>query len=151
MGKNVKVRKLTTKQNKFIEYYAGNATEAARMAGYKGNDATLRAIASENLTKPNILQAIKKREEVEINKRNVTRREKLELLTEIMRNDIAYVVTRDDGTEKIKPEIPIKERIKAIETHCKMNGDFIQKHEHSGPNGESINQNIKVIFVEPKN
>jgi phage terminase small subunit len=33
----------------------GNATEAARIARYEGNDNTLRAIGSENLTKPSII------------------------------------------------------------------------------------------------
>jgi phage terminase small subunit len=59
--------KLTEKQRRFVEAYmgeaAGNATEAAKLAGYKGNNATLRAIASENLTKPNIASAVAERVE----------------------------------------------------------------------------------------
>lgn len=55
--------KLTAKQKAFIAFYieSWNATEAARLAGYKGNYATLRSIASENLTKPNIQAEINKR------------------------------------------------------------------------------------------
>lgn len=49
---------LTTKQEAFVAAYIGqakgNATEAARLAGYEGSEATLRSIGSENLTKPNI-------------------------------------------------------------------------------------------------
>src|SRR5438045_2655435 len=37
----------------------GNATEDARIARYDGNDDTLRAIASENLTKPSIIAMLK--------------------------------------------------------------------------------------------
>lgn len=54
--------KLTLKQQLFVESYlgaaAGNATEAARMAGYKGSEGTLRTVAAENLTKPNIAALI---------------------------------------------------------------------------------------------
>lgn len=54
--------KLTPKQQRFVEAYCGeakgNATEAARLAGYAGNDVTLRAVAHENLTKPHIAATI---------------------------------------------------------------------------------------------
>lgn len=56
-------QKLTAKQRAFINAYliCLNATEAATKAGYKGNYATLRAIGSENLAKPNIAKEIKSR------------------------------------------------------------------------------------------
>ena len=49
-----------TKQQAFINHYliCLNATEAARLAGYQGNYATLRKVGSENLTKGNIRAAI---------------------------------------------------------------------------------------------
>lgn len=49
--------KLTGKQKHFALFYAAclNATEAAKLAGYKAkNEATFRAIGAENLTKPSI-------------------------------------------------------------------------------------------------
>ena len=53
---------LSPKQEAFVSAYIGaahgNATEAARIAGYQGTDAVLRSIASENLTKPNIQERI---------------------------------------------------------------------------------------------
>ncbi len=50
------MKRFTGKQRAFINHYiiCLNGTEAARLAGYKGDDATLRAIAYENLTKPHI-------------------------------------------------------------------------------------------------
>jgi phage terminase small subunit len=55
----------TNKQQEFINAYLGvanfNATEAARIAGYKGNGNTLAAVGSENLRKPNIAAEIKVR------------------------------------------------------------------------------------------
>jgi len=51
-------RKLQLKQQKFVDAYLGeangNATEAARLAGYAGNDNTLRVVGHQNLTNPNI-------------------------------------------------------------------------------------------------
>ena len=53
--------KLTPKQQKFVAEYlkSGNATEAARRAGYKGNEKTLSQVGAENLRKPGIQGAIK--------------------------------------------------------------------------------------------
>jgi hypothetical protein len=39
----------------------GNATEAARLAGYRGNDVTLAASGHENLRKPQISEAVSER------------------------------------------------------------------------------------------
>ena len=53
---------LTGKQRLFVEAYLGpargNATEAARLAGYKGTDTVLGAMGAENLKKPKIKAAI---------------------------------------------------------------------------------------------
>jgi phage terminase small subunit len=53
---------LTLKQKLFVEAYlgraAGNATEAARVAGYAGDDATLAQVGHENLRKPEISAAV---------------------------------------------------------------------------------------------
>lgn len=54
---------LTDKQRAFVDWYlrTWNGTKAARRARYKGSDATLAAIASENLRKPKIRAAIEER------------------------------------------------------------------------------------------
>jgi len=55
-------KELTGKQKSFVYFYLGdanfNATEAAKLAGYKGSYGTLRVVGHENLTKPNIREAI---------------------------------------------------------------------------------------------
>lgn len=57
--------KLTDKQKAFVQAYCGqarfNATKAAELAGYSATYGSMRAIGSENLTKPNIQEAISKR------------------------------------------------------------------------------------------
>ena len=62
-------KKLTEKQRRFVEAYmgqaVGNATEAARLAGYKGNRITLESTGRENLGKPRIREAINERAEAD--------------------------------------------------------------------------------------
>ena len=50
----------TPKQKLFVDYYlqSFNATDAARRAGYKGNDKTLSVVGSENLAKPCIVSQL---------------------------------------------------------------------------------------------
>jgi hypothetical protein len=45
----------------FVGPAKGNATEAARLAGYKGNDVTVAAVGYENLKKPQVAEAAKER------------------------------------------------------------------------------------------
>ncbi len=55
---------LTLLQRRFINEYfltGGNATESARLAGYKGKDQTLGVVGHENLRKPKIREVIDKR------------------------------------------------------------------------------------------
>ena len=56
--------KLTQRQLLFVEAYlaTGNATEAAKTAGYSGNRATLGSIGGENLQKPAIAAEISRRQ-----------------------------------------------------------------------------------------
>lgn len=51
---------LTLKQERFVKAYieTGNGTESARIAGYRGNNATLQSVATENLRKPLIVAAL---------------------------------------------------------------------------------------------
>lgn len=72
-------KKLTTKQQRFVEFYDGNGTEAARKAGYKGTYVTLRRIGSDNLTKPHILSAVRAREKRR-NGEEITNREQRQRL-----------------------------------------------------------------------
>lgn len=61
-----KGKTLSPLQRKFVEAFVGpakgNATEAARLAGYKGNTVTLAAVGAENLKKPLVAEAIAERQ-----------------------------------------------------------------------------------------
>jgi len=55
-----KLQRLTKKQRGFVEHYVatGNASEAVKKNYNVSNDLTARVMGSENLTKPNVAQAI---------------------------------------------------------------------------------------------
>lgn len=120
-------RALTPKQQRFVDLYDGNGTEAARLAGYGGNDNVLAVTARDLLRNPKIDAAIKARiaksaEGRAIKRRIASREERQEFWTRTM---------EDDGEE-----MPV--RLKASELLAKSQADFVQKHEHSGPDGKPI-------------
>ena len=79
---------LTPKQQAFADYYieCGNATEAARRAGYSEDSA--RQIGMENLTKPSISEYISARMEEEAKKRVADANEVIEFYTAVMRGEV---------------------------------------------------------------
>ncbi|MBY6916043.1 PBSX family phage terminase large subunit [Clostridium botulinum] len=80
-------KKLSDRQKAFADYYieTGNATEAARRAGYKGNN--LNRVASENLSKLGIKQYIDERMKQIEDKRIADGKEVLQYLTKVMRGE----------------------------------------------------------------
>lgn len=80
--------KLTTKQKNFCEYYlqTGNATEAARLAGY--SEKTAYAIGQENLKKPVISEYIAKRIEKQEKALVADADEVLKFFTSTMRGEV---------------------------------------------------------------
>lgn len=111
--------RLTEKQRKFVEAYIGeakgNATQAARLAGYSGDDGALAVRGSENVRKSKIRQAINERlNDCEL----VASREAIQELF------ARYIF----GLEEAAP----KERIRAAELMAKLHGMFVDRIEHSG-------------------
>lgn len=124
--------KLTEKQERFIDYYieTGNATEAARRAGY--SEKTAKQIGSENLTKLDffIKKRLKELEDVRIAKAD----EVLKHLTAAIRGEIeeevVVVESIGDGESRariIKKQISAKERIRAAELLGKRYALFTEK------------------------
>ena len=80
--------RLTPKQEAFIDYYiqTGNATEAARLAGYRAKrESTMRSIGAENLTK--LDAQIQARQKELASTRIADATEVLEYLTSVMRRE----------------------------------------------------------------
>ena len=104
---------LTEKQRKFVEAYMGqangNATEAARLAGYSGSETALGVTGHENLRKPKIASAIKKRQNGD--PLIASREDRQRFWTEVM----------DDPTQDMR------DRLRASEILGKSSGDFIER------------------------
>ena len=96
---------------------AGNATEAARLAGYSGSESALGVTGHDNLKNPKIAKAIKQRQDSD--PAIATREERQRFWTEVMNN----------------PQADMKDRLRASEILGKASGDFVERHEHTGANG----------------
>lgn len=129
--------KLTPKQALFVSEYmkTGNAKEAARNAGYKGNDETLRSIGKENLTKPPILRAIEERNKVR-NERLVLEedfelKKAIELLDMCMKPkqcvDMFGKPIKDEETGCFVMAFDSKGANIALQTIAKLRGKFVTK------------------------
>ena len=122
--KNKKKAAFTVKQQRFIDFYDGNATEAARKAGYKQPKLS----GYENITKHNILAAIKKRETERGNKNIATREERQEFWTRVFNGELTepLITGRDGDGNKIVLEVPPKmsDRLKAPELLGRSEADF---------------------------
>ncbi|MGS5517779.1 terminase small subunit [Clostridioides difficile] len=126
--------KLTEKQKRFCDYYieTGNATEAAIRAGY--SEKTAKVIGAENLTKPYLKNYIdEKLKEFESN-RIADAKEVMEYLTKIVRNEAKeeVVVVSENGVERVKKDVSIKDRNKAAELLGKRYRLFTDKIEVEG-------------------
>lgn len=90
---------LTPKQRAFADFYIelGNATEAARRAGYSAK--TAKSIGAENLTKPDIKIYIAKRQAKIESERTASLKEIQELRTAIMRG-------QEKTSSALKPQSP---------------------------------------------
>lgn len=80
--------KLTPKQKAFADYYieTGNATEAARKAGYRESSA--RQIGTENLSKPSVSAYIAARMAEIDSKRIASAEEVIEFYSAVMRGEV---------------------------------------------------------------
>lgn len=134
----MKKRKLTEKQERFIDYYIelGNATEAARRAGY--SEKTAKQIGNENLTKLDffIKGKLKELEDARIAKAE----EVLKYLTAVMRGEeteeVVVVENLGDFMSRattIDKQVGAKERIKAAELLGKRYALFTEKLDVNEP------------------
>ena len=128
--------KLTPKQEAFVDAYieTGNATEAAKRAGY--SEKTAGAVGAENLKKPKIKQAIEARQAEIRSKRTADITEVMEFLTSALRGELTdenvVVEGAGDGISKariIETKISSRDRIKAAENLLKRFPGDLDKAE----------------------
>ena len=125
---------LTTKQQRFVDLYDGNATEAARQAGYKGNDKTLAEVGAENLRKPGIKKAIKAREEKRNKPLIADREERQQFWTDGM---------RDKNADR-------RDRQKDSELLGRSEADFTDKQRYVDKDGEDLKWRVEVVEAKAK-
>lgn len=109
---------MTPKQQAFVDYYAasGNATEAAKKAGYAAKFA--RENVSKLLQNTTIQKALAERNKEVSQSRIATIKERQEFWTSVLRGEF------DDAE--------MKDRLKASELLGKCQGDFIDRVESTG-------------------
>lgn len=124
--------KLTEKQKRFVDFFikTGNASEAARLAGYSKK--TSPWIGQENLHKPTIKAAIDERLKELASKRTASLSEVLEFMTSVMRGEVAEEVVVTEGTgdgcseARIVPkQVSARDRLEAAKALEKRLGRFI--------------------------
>lgn len=153
--------RLSPKQRRFVlEVIAcGNGAEAARRAGY--SEKTARVIAKENLTKPNILAAIKKERERLDKESRMTVERLEERLARIVyadprglydengqrvpvhkiNDDLAAAVESIEDVQGLrgrKQRVKLRDAIQAALALARLRGWIIERKELSGPGGKPL-------------
>ena len=132
---------LSQKRRQFVLYYTGeahgNATEAAKRAGYKNP----RVIGARLLKVASVTAAIEEARKQDEGPKIMSRRERKEFFTRVamgLGEEDTYTV---DGALVEGPP-KLKDRLRAAELLAKMEGDFLERVEHSGPGGTPV----KIVF-----
>lgn len=126
--------RLTPKQQAFCDYYieTGNATEAARKAGY--SQKTAKEIGKENLTKPHLKSYIEERMAEKDEERVASQDEILHFLTQVMRGETTEQIPVGKGEGYFTLEDKdtyVKDRVKAAELLGKRHMMWTEKKEVS--------------------
>lgn len=115
---------LTPRRKRFVEVFAGNGTEAARLAGFTGDDATLAQTAHRLLRNGEVRAALKEREKEEVRPLVATRQERQAFWTAAMGGVLEQ--TLPDGS-RMKLPVEMKDRLKASELLGRSEADFTDK------------------------
>lgn len=116
---------LNAKQQAFVEAYIGNATEAARVAGYKGTQLSLAVTGSRLLRNAKVRAAIDARGAKATKVRIATREERQAFWTRVQDDELAKMT----------------DRLKASELLGKSEADFTERVQHSGA--------VSIAVVDP--
>jgi phage terminase small subunit len=137
----MKEKKLTPKQKAFAREYVkeGNATEAAKKAGYSKTAA--RQIGSENLSKPYIQEEIQEKQVILAEKAQVSAEFVINNFLEILNfNKQIEEFTQGDGENvRVKKKmIDAQAALKASELLGKHLGLFVEKLQVTGKDGKDL-------------
>ena len=121
---------LTAKQRAFIEAYTGNATVAAKLAGY--SEATAYSIGQRLLKQPEVASAIQAREAERTSDEVANREARLKFWTSVM-----YDVTHS-----------IRDRLRASELLAKAEGDFLDRVEVESQKNLDLTAQVRLYLLE---
>ena len=135
--------KLTPKQEAFVDFYidTGNASEAARLAGYSLK--TAHRIGQENLQKPAIQAAIEARQAEIHSERTATIEEVMEYLTAVMRGEIQEQVVVMEGMGEGMSRPTLVDKPPSINDRTKA-ADQILKRFGRSPRLDAKEQEIRI-------
>jgi len=142
--------KFTVKQQGFIDAYEGNASEAAKKAGYSKK--TAKSQGQRLLTNVDIAAAIQEREKARENKVIADREERQAFWSEVFRGEIVEkvpVIKNEDGERVyVVEEIPSKmsDRLKASELLGRSEADFVDRKELKFIPGEGLKELLNEIW-----
>lgn len=130
-------QRLTLKQQRFINSYLGeakgNATAAARAAGYQGDDQTLRRTAADNLTNPHIRARIDEVMQAESLSAHEVLRELTAVASAPTEHFMQVIRPADDETgAPMQVRLDYSSKVKSLELLGKYHKLFTEKVEHSG-------------------
>lgn len=116
--------KLSEKERRFVDAYlgkaAGNGKQAAIAAGYSARSAEV--TGSRLIRKANVVAELEKRRLSLVKASIADATERREIMTSMLRDKEGHPLAR----------------LKATDILNKMDGVYIQKHEHAGPGGQPI-------------
>ena len=141
-GDTLSLKPLSLKQRMFIEAYvgvsAGNATDAARRAGYRGNDKTLEAVGRENLAKPRIAEAVSIRVDAALE--SMSADEVIAEIASVAKSEWSLFSSAEydrDGN-LINVTLRLGDKLRALELLGKYHKLFTEEIEHTGKDGGPI-------------
>lgn len=142
-------QKLTAKQQRFVDFYNGNAVEACRQAGYGHPESASRTLVQNHT----LMQLIHDREQKRNNPKIATREERQAFWTSVYRGEETQDVVIGSGDDAEIHKVPPKmiDRLKASELLGRSECDFIEKHEHTGKDGENLFAGITINLVDATN
>ena len=119
--KQGKTAPLSYRQQQFVKYYAGNGAEAAKLAGYAGDNVALSKMSHRLMKLPKIKHAIRMRDS-KVAKANVaTRLDRQEFWTKVLLDENAEMKDRLKASELLgRSEADFTDNVKTTEPRTQI-------------------------------
>ncbi|MBQ6132424.1 MAG: terminase small subunit [Selenomonadaceae bacterium] len=136
---------MTEKQTRFVDEYlaTGNASEAARRAGYSKQYADV--IGSQNLVKLG-KEIAERREKLELT-RLLSIKEAQEHIAKVVRGQVTETVVTQSG-KKIKVPVREADKLRALDMYFKIQGSYREQVEVKLSGAEVFKQTLEKLWNE---